>query len=189
MNAVESELLKFQGLIRAVVTNVAGQTLDRNDLQDIIQETNLKVLTNTFDPNRGSMAGWVSTIAHNQAVSALRRWNRHAKPASDALESAESGSSDPDASDAAVYLGDLDMADPASTDILHILSRERLKGKIESVIGQLDDDDLHFLLISLKEGFSYEAYARELGTSEVALRVRKHRLAQQLRLMLSKLDS
>lgn len=184
---MQSELLKFQNLIRAVVTNVAGHAIDRNDLQDIIQETNIRVLTNTFDPARGSMAGWVSTIAHNQAISALRRMSRHAPPSSDALDAAESGGSDPD--EPHVNLGSVDIADPATEDILHILTRERLAEKIEAVLGQLNPDDVHFLLISCREDYSNAEYSKKLGVTEVALRVRKLRLGEKLRALLSKLDS
>lgn len=190
MNSTELELLKVQHVIRSVVFKVAGHSLDKNDLQDILQEVNLRVLSGGYDPARGTMAAWVSYIAHNKAIDALRRWSRRAKPASDAMDQAtEGGAGDEDALANSNGIGDIEMADPHTEDILQALTRERMTGKIESVIGQLASDDLHFLLISLKSDFSYEDYAKDLGTSDVALRVRKHRLVEKLRLMLAGLNS
>jgi RNA polymerase sigma-70 factor, ECF subfamily len=171
------ELLKFQGLIKAVVTNVAGHCLCQSDIQDLVQDTNMKVLTNTFDPARGSMAGWVSTIAHNLAVSALRRTSRHAIPDSDALEDAEVG------------IGDIDVSDPNADDVLYILAREQKLAKIQSLLSKLDPDDQHFLIVSMRDDFDAEAYAKKLGVTPVALRVRKHRLGERLRAMLAVFES
>src|SRR4051812_21705837 len=181
-----SDLVEVQGLIHAVVTNVAGHALSKADLHDLVQETNLRVLTHTFDATRGSLHGWVSSIARNLAIDAIRRVYRQAIPDSDSLNTAEHNDHEQNVS---LSIGSIDLTDPNAADVIEIITREQRLAKVQEVLDALHPDDLHFILISIKEDFDYESYAQKLGVTAVSLRVRKFRLGEKLRQMISKLDS
>ncbi|MEZ4403571.1 MAG: sigma-70 family RNA polymerase sigma factor [Kofleriaceae bacterium] len=58
--------------VRAVALRVLGAA---GDADDVVQETFLDVWNRaaTFDPDRGSLVSWVTTIGHRRAVDRLRR--------------------------------------------------------------------------------------------------------------------
>lgn len=60
------------GRVRALALRVLGNAAEADD---VLQETFVHVWQRAeqFDPGRGSMSAWVSTIAHHRAVDRLRR--------------------------------------------------------------------------------------------------------------------
>lgn len=172
--AIVEELLKVQQAIMDAAVRTAGHALDPSDIQDIVQDVNIRVLTGSFDPAKGSMAAWAASMAHNRAIDFIRRKNRRAVPASDAL------ADEPEENDQ-VRIEDIDISDPHAEDVLHMIAADRQLGKAEQVLASLPPDDLHFLLISMDEDFKYADYAKVLGMTEVALRVRKYRITTKLR--------
>lgn len=179
-----SDLAGVQNLIRAVVTNVAGHALSQADLNDLVQETNLKALTHKFDEARGSLQGWVSSIARNLAIDAMRRVRRQAIPDSDSLDAAEHNEYNDNAG-----IHGIDLSDRSSADIIEILTREHRLAKIQQALAKLHPDDQHFMIVSLREDYDCEKYAAKLGVSPISLRVRKHRLGERLRQIVAKIDS
>jgi RNA polymerase sigma-70 factor, ECF subfamily len=63
---------RMAGRVRAIALRVLGQP---GDADDVVQDTFVEVWNRAsqFDPKRGSLVTWVTTIAHHRAVDRLRR--------------------------------------------------------------------------------------------------------------------
>jgi RNA polymerase sigma-70 factor (ECF subfamily) len=68
----------------AVFGEARRTSRDRWIAGEVVQETFLTLWNRAelFDPSRGTLLGWLLTIAHNRAVDRLRAANRHARAAS-----------------------------------------------------------------------------------------------------------
>lgn len=167
------DISQYQGLIRGVVGNMTGHTLSRHDIADIVQEVNLRILDENrrpdYDPARGEVTAWIACIARSMSIDALRRHSRRL-PVSGPLEQRNE--------DGETFLHD---AEDVAEDALEMLMREEKRQRVENAIKRLHPDDQHFLIICVRDDFSYEEYAARLGVKPVALRVRKMRLAERLR--------
>ena len=178
-----------QKLIRAVVFKLAGATTPHADLEDVIQNVNLRLLEGgltQFDPARGSIEAFITVMARSMTIDGWRRTQRRPTPAGDEIdthvghgECTAFHASNPQASD---------LTDHAD-DALTMLLREEQRNHVEEIIKRLPPDDQHFLLVSIRPEFDNRAYAKRLGVTEVALRVRKHRLSERLRSMINELKS
>ncbi len=63
---------RLGGRVRAIAMRVLGRAVEADDvLQDCFVEVWQRAAE--FDPERGSLATWVSTIAHRRAIDRLRR--------------------------------------------------------------------------------------------------------------------
>ncbi len=166
-------LAEYQKLIKTIVWRIAGHSLTKDDIDDVVQEVNLRLLDPArrpdHDPARGEVSAWIGTMARSMSIDALRKHGRML-PSSDVLDDdrEEPGESLVDVSD----------------DAITMLLREEQLSKLDSVIKSLPPDDQHFLIICLRDDYDNEAYAMRLGVQPVALRVRKMRLADKLRQMI-----
>jgi RNA polymerase sigma factor (sigma-70 family) len=194
------DLAKYQDLIRTVVFKMGGATTPRADLEDVVQNINLRLIETglaNFDPTRGSIEGYISVIAKTMTIDAWRKNQRLPIAASEAMDSSERGANNVDSNHgvgegstgfSVAYLAANSLEDQ-SDDTLTMLLRDEQRDLLDSLIKQLPPDDQHFLLVSFKNDFSYKEYAARLGMTEVALRVRKHRIGERIRDLIAKIKS
>jgi RNA polymerase sigma factor (sigma-70 family) len=181
---------KVQDAITSVVTKIAGHALCQDDLKDLVQDVNIKALTHKFDPNKGSIEGWVCSIAQNVAIDALRKLKRKASlPASDRLASPCEGN-EADRLDNFIDSMSSSMSHTGETDrIISVLTGWELSECVLRVLRTLSSDDQQFIMYFLSEDYNIEAYAQKLGVAPVTIRVRKHRLIEHLQQLLSEIES
>lgn len=81
---------RLSGRVRAIALRVLGNA---GDVDDVVQDTFVEVWNraNQFDPDRGSLVTWVTTIAHHRAVDRLRRRGTRplAAPSTDSQQALE----------------------------------------------------------------------------------------------------
>lgn len=186
-------LEKYQSIIRVVVARMAGPKTCKADIDDVIQNVNLRLLESgldNYDPNRGSIEAYIAVMARSMTIDAWRRKKRAPIAASDAIEASENGGYNDSSGDGRsyTYVPAESMTDH-SEDALAMLLREEQRNRLEKAIKKLSPDDQHFLLISMRPDYDNQAYAKRLGMTEVALRVRKFRLAERLKALLAALQS
>ena len=142
----------------AVFRCALGIVRDRAMAEDVSQETLIKVWT-SFGSFRGegSMRGWVLRIAHNEAVSALRKVRDEAW-APDQLPEAESTDATADPDQLAKLLGDA--------------------AEIKVVLDALDPLTRSILILREAEGLSYDEIAETVGAPVSTIRARLFRLRQ-----------
>lgn len=181
----------YQNIIRSVVIRMAGATSCVADLEDVIQSVNLRLLETglaNFDPARGTIEAYIAVMARSMTIDSWRRRKRLPVAASDEMDARENGGYDEGDNFRSSYLNAENITDH-SEDVLSMLLREEQRGKMEAAIKKLTPDDQHFLLISMQPNYDNRAYAERLGLTEVALRVRKFRLAERLKAILAELQS
>jgi len=63
---------RYSGIVYSVALRVVGDT---GTAEDILQEVFIKLWRNpeTFDPSRGSLAGWLAVTSRNRAIDTLRK--------------------------------------------------------------------------------------------------------------------
>lgn len=182
---------KYQHIIRGVVIRMAGPTSCAADLEDIIQSVNLRLLEGSiasYDQSRGTVEAFIAVMARSMTIDAWRRKKRAPIAASDEMDARENGGFDEGSEYRSSYLSSEDIMDH-SEDALTMLVREQQRERLEAVIKKLSKDDQHFLLVSMQPDYDNRAYAERLGVTEVALRVRKYRLAERLRSLLAEVQS
>ncbi len=163
-------LSEYQNLIHRVVSRVAGHSLSADDISDVVQEVNLRLCDPArrpdHDPDRGNVESWVAVMSKSMTIDYLRGLNRRA-PLNAVLttERAEWAAEAADVKD----------------DALHLLLDQERQAMMHEAIKQLPMDDQHFLLISMRDDYDAETYAKRLNVKPVALRVRKIRLSERLR--------
>jgi RNA polymerase sigma factor (sigma-70 family) len=177
---------KYQNIIRAVVVRMAGSTSCSADIDDVVQSVNLRLLEHgmaNYDPARGPVESYIAVMARTMTIDAWRRKKRAPLPASDQMDAKENGGYvDGDARPSSISA---DSITDASDDALAMLIREERRTRLETAIKKLTPDDQHFLLVSMRPDYDNRLYAQRLGVTEVALRVRKFRLAERLRELLA----
>lgn len=185
------DITKYQHIIRSVVVRMAGPTSCTADLEDVAQDVLIRLLETglaNFDAKRGSIEAYIAVMARSMTIDMWRRKKRAPIAASDEMDARENGGYDEGEQHHSSYLSGEDITDH-SEGALELLIREEQRGRLESVIKKLSPDDQHFLLISMQPDYDNRAYAERLGLTEVALRVRKFRLAERLRALLAETQS
>jgi RNA polymerase sigma-70 factor (ECF subfamily) len=138
-------------------------TSDRGTAEEVVQETFLALWNRaeSFDPNAGSLAAWLHTIARNRAIDRLRAAGR--RPSLVALSSATSTDEGPTQalerllSGGAVVAGAMAPASPEAA-----LETADLHQAIGAALAAMPDVERTVILL---------AYQQELSQSEIAERL------------------
>lgn len=154
-------LKDMQRLIRKAVFSTGGRTLLEEDLHDIVQDVNAKLLANpdAFDASRSTKSTFVYTVAMNATLDAMRTMKRRPRPE---------------------QLGELEYADP-SEDALTLMLRHEQQHTVRLAISTLTEDEQTFLAASMDDAFNIQLYAKQHRLSTDAVYVRKWRLMQKLK--------
>lgn len=171
---------KFQGLIFKTVYGVVGASVDRADVEDIVQDVNLHLMTKIpeqYDPSRGELSTFIHTITRNLTIDYLRGrpWVR--------CTSLDEYSTNGD--DGTEYQEQL-AVDPG-LDALSALIKYEQEQRLAAAIKELEPEDRLFLKLVLSDDFDTESYAAKRGITAVAVRVRKSRIADKLRTLIKRI--
>jgi RNA polymerase sigma-70 factor, ECF subfamily len=160
-------------VVFALLVRIAG---DRDTAEEILQEVFLRAWqhAHAFDDSRGTVRGWLNSIAHNLALNELRRRRRRPqlqpRPAS----------ADPDGDD---YAGNIAAgSDPAVDAWCAVRDAE-----LAQALDQLPPSQRAVLLL-YGEGFSQSEIAAKLGEPLGTVKSRMRRALGHLRETLSVLD-
>jgi RNA polymerase sigma factor (sigma-70 family) len=130
-----------------LIFGVAVQTLDRAGAEDLVQDVFLALWRNAgrFDPERGTVRGWVLQIAHFRLLNQLRRQSRQPEiaPDPDGLVLAGIGSSEPGPAEAS-------------------WQRERL-AVLKSALDALPPPQREAINLAFLDDLTHEQVAAELG--------------------------
>lgn len=175
-------LEKFQGLIFKTVYSVVGSTIDRADVEDIVQDVNLHLMTKALgahDPTRGELSTFIHTVARNLTIDYLRSrpWVRE-----QSLDNTDEHG-DPIGIDLATH-----GATNEDVDALAVLIKHEQEQRLAAAIKELEPEDRLFLRVVLSDDFDAESYAAKREITPVAVRVRKSRIADKLRQLIKRLD-
>jgi len=133
------------------------------EAEDITQEVFLHLWQrpDRFDPSRGSLSGWLHTVAHNRALSHVRR-----------VATAER------------YLRMLGAALPSAPDGAQLVLSRMTLALVHTAVCGLPEPSRTALVLAYFEGLSYREVGRRLGIAEGTA---KSRLRLALRLLRSRL--
>ena len=152
---------RYGDLVFALVMRIAA---DRNDAEEIVQETFVKAYTALprFD-GRSSLGTWLCRIACNTAVSAMRR--RRPAPAFDERRAAAVTDEEADA----LFGGGVD---------------ESLITALNRAIAMLQPDERALVTLFYYDDRPMSECASILGCTESAAKVRLHRIRKKLYVMI-----
>jgi RNA polymerase sigma-70 factor (ECF subfamily) len=183
---------------RPALRRMIGLRLDRAlsrrvDASDVVQDVLLRANQRLAEYLRNPSMPfhlWLRQIARDQVIDAHRRHRQAAKRTLDreralatAPAAAVGGDGDRSALDLAAQL-----RDPAPTPAAQALRRE-LRGRFESALGRLDEDDREIILLRHFERLSNSEAALALGLSEAAAGMRHLRALRRLRAILGEAPS
>lgn len=133
------------------------------EAEDITQEVFLQLWQrpDQFDPSRGSLSGWLHTVAHNRAVSHVRR-----------VATAER------------HLRTLAAALPVAPDGAQLVLSRMTAAMVNAAVCALPEPSRAALVLAYYEGLSYREVGLRLGIAEGTA---KSRLRLALRLLRSTL--
>jgi RNA polymerase sigma-70 factor (ECF subfamily) len=171
----------------AIFARALRLTRDRSAAEEILQETFLALWDRAelFDSSRGSLAGWLLTIARNRSVDRVRAAARRAPAApfssllGDGLDDAASldwllETSEP--------LGG-SRAEPGPE--MAALTAET-RAAVRAAVAALDPRERHTILLAYRDGLSQSEIASRLGWPLGTVKTRTRRALQALRLALER---
>ena len=140
---------RLGGRVRAIGLRVLGRAADADD---VVQDCFLEVWRRAgeFDAGRGSLAVWVSTIAHRRAIDRLRR--RGTRPVGESL--------DPDAAGAAE-------GDPRES-----AAETQVRERVERALASLGAEQRAAIELMYYGGLSQSETAAQLGVALGTLKSR-----------------
>jgi RNA polymerase sigma-70 factor (ECF subfamily) len=151
----------YSGQVYALAARV---TRDYSAAEDVTQEVFVHLWEHptAFDPRRGTLRGWLATLAHRRAVDCIRR--EEARRQRD-RNSADQMQAFPDTADGAVI--------------------GTLGERVRAAVSSLPDEQRAAIMLAYFEGMTYREVARTLGipegTAKSRMRLGMQRLASQLR--------
>lgn len=170
---------KFQGLIFKTVYGVVGTSVDRADVEDIVQDVNLHLMTKIpeqYDAARGELSTFIHTVARNLTIDYLR-----GRPWVRCSSLDEQSTSNEDGTEYFDHVA----VDPGM-DALTMLIRHEQEQRLTAAIKELEPEDRLFLKLVLSDDFDTESYAEKRGITAVAVRVRKSRIADKIRTLIKR---
>lgn len=160
--ALERLFARLGGRVRAVALRVLGRPAEADD---VVQDCFVEVWQRAreFDPQRGSLATWVTTISHRRAIDRLRRRATRPLPADSAAVAAMPSDGTPQESAADA----------------------QLRARVAGALGTLGADQRAAIELMYFRGLSQREAAEELG---VALGTLKSRVRAGMRALGELLD-
>ncbi len=157
-------------------------TSDRGTAEEVVQETFLALWNRaeSFDPEAGSLAGWLHAIARNRAIDRLRAAGR--RPSLVALSSAAAGDEDPTQALERLVSGGQVIAgaqSPASPE--DAFATEGLREAIRSTLAEMPDVERTVILLAYQEELTQVEIADRLGWPLGTVKTRTRRALLRLR--------
>jgi len=168
--AAESvDLLSLQRVIRDAVLKTSNFTLSSPDVDDLVQDVNLRLLgrhLSRFDASKSRASTFAYYVARSVTVDALRLRTRRPHATSD----------------------DQDVTDLHEPVLERMVRNEQIDLAYQAIY-QLGDADLDLALACLDDDFKLHDYAKKLGVSPETMQVRKHRVMKRLRAMVGTIEA
>ena len=163
---------------------------DRSVAADVVQETFLALWNRaeTFDPSRGSLIAWLSTIARNRTIDHLRAAGRRLAPA----PFSAFGGTDPTDSWTADWLersGELVGAAMPEPEPEIALSSKETRESIAAGVAALGSAERQVILLAYQEGLTQSEIAARLNWPLGTVKTRMRRAHHQLRDLLDRSSS
>ena len=160
---------------------------DRGVAADVVQDTFMTLWNRaeSFDPSRGSLIAWLSTIARNRTVDHLRAGGRRPAPAPfSAFTRADA--TDAETTDWLERAGELvgtAVAEPEpETELVSKETRETIAGGLAA----LGSQEREVILLAYQEGLTQSEIAARLGWPIGTVKTRTRRAHRQLRELLDR---
>jgi RNA polymerase sigma-70 factor (ECF subfamily) len=160
---------------------------DRGVAADVVQETFLTLWNRaeSFDPTRGSLIAWLSTIARNRTVDHLRAGGRRMAPAPfSAFGWADA--TDGSTTDWLERTGELVGAAAAEPEPESALVSKEAREAIATGLALLGPQERQVILLAYQEGLTQSEIAARLGWPIGTVKTRTRRAHRQLREMLDR---
>jgi RNA polymerase sigma-70 factor, ECF subfamily len=160
---------------------------DRGVAADVVQETFLTLWNRAeqFDPSRGSLIAWLSTIARNKTVDHLRASGRRLAPAPfSAFGVAES--TDASTIDWLERSGELVGTAAAEPEPEGALVSKEAREAIAAGLAALGSQERQVILLAYQEGLTQSEIAARLGWPIGTVKTRTRRAHRQLRDLLDR---
>ncbi len=157
-------------------------TRDRGLASEVVQETFLALWDRAerFDPERGTLAAWLVTIARNRAIDRLRAAGRHQRVATFS-SFGEDGSDDRSVVEWLTDTGELiAAAEPDAGPELALAGKETRTAIVEA-IDSLDPLERRVILLAYQDGLTQAEIAAELGWPLGTVKTRTRRALHRLR--------
>lgn len=159
-------------------------TGDRQVAEDVVQEVFLTLWNRAdrFDPNRGSLAAWLGTIARHRAVDRLRAAGRRPRLVS------LGGSADEPAAEAlerAIHGRQGSGAGPAATDPAVAFEVAEAGDAIRAAIATMPDPEQEVILLAYRDELTQSEIAARLGWPLGTVKTRTRRALARLREVLA----
>ena len=167
------------GAVFAAAMRASG---DRWIAAEVVQETFLALWDRAeqFDPSRGTLPGWLATIARNRAIDHLRAAGRRERAAS----FSSFGGADGDGHSVAEWLtasGELIAAAGPEPGPEIALSDKETRASIEDALGSLDPVERRVIVLAYAAGLSQAEIAASTGWPIGTVKTRTRRALRHLR--------
>jgi len=155
---------------------------DRGLAADVVQETFLTLWNRaeSFDPSRGSLIAWLSTIARNRTVDHLRAAGRRPAPAPFSAFTWADGS-DGSATDWLEVAGEFVGAATAEPEPEAAVVSSETRETIAMALATLGPQERQVILLAYQEGLTQSEIAARLGWPIGTVKTRTRRAQRQLR--------
>jgi RNA polymerase sigma-70 factor (ECF subfamily) len=160
---------------------------DRGVAADVVQDTFLTLWNRaeSFDPSRGSLIAWLSTIARNRTVDHLRAAGRRLAPAPfSAFGMADA--TDGATADWLERTGELVGAAAAEPEPEGALVSKETRDAIAAGLAALGPQERQVILLAYQEGLTQSEIAARLGWPIGTVKTRTRRAHRQLRDLLDR---
>ena len=157
-------------------------TRDRQLAGEVVQETFLALWDRAerFDPERGTLAAWLVTIARNRAIDRLRSAARHQRAATFS-SFGEDRSDDRSIVEWLTDTGELiAVAEPEAGPEVALAGKET-RASIVEAIASLDPLERRVILLAYQDGLTQAEIATELGWPLGTVKTRTRRALHHLR--------
>lgn len=185
MNIAKTEdIPKLRPFIFAAVRKVVGNQVASDEMEDLVQDVFLELLSGKlakYDPERGmELSTYVTMVASRHAIDKMRRLREHSSMDELVPIRHEGGGS----TTLAERL-DAQNAASVSTALERLIEHEHGE-RLQAVIQKLPKEDQRFLARLMDDDYSTEDHAEELGITVNSVYIKKCRLVAKLRKKLTK---
>jgi RNA polymerase sigma-70 factor (ECF subfamily) len=177
--ALETIYDRFSSAIFAAAYRL---TSDRGTAEEVVQETFLALWNRaeSFDPNAGSLAAWLHTIARNRAIDRLRAAGR--RPSLVALSSAAATDEDPtQALERLVTGGSVIAGSSAPAGPEEAYAKAGLREAIQIAVAEMPEAERTVIFLAYQEELSQSEIAERLGWPLGTVKTRTRRALLRLR--------
>jgi RNA polymerase sigma-70 factor (ECF subfamily) len=166
----------------AIFRHALSVSRDRGTAEEVVQETFLALWDRAerFDPSRGSLGAWLSTIARNRAIDRVRARRRRlsAAPFSDLT----ADQPDPEATvDWLVASGQLVGAGAPEVEPEDAVTTSEAGVAVASALTGLTELELEPILLAYRDGLTQAEIAAQLGWPIGTVKTRSRRALRHLR--------